>query len=51
MCGHTRRDKIRNEDIQDKINVEYMVEKMIANTKMVQACEEEMHIDISVTRC
>ncbi|WMV15870.1 hypothetical protein MTR67_009255 [Solanum verrucosum] len=28
ICGHTRRDKIRNEDIRDKVGVNFVVDKM-----------------------
>ncbi|KAG5591265.1 hypothetical protein H5410_041779 [Solanum commersonii] len=28
MCGHTRGDKIRNEDIRDKIGMAFVVDKM-----------------------
>ncbi|KAG5593891.1 hypothetical protein H5410_035123 [Solanum commersonii] len=28
MCGHTRKDKIRNEDIQDKVGVASVVDKI-----------------------
>ena len=28
MCGHTRRDTIRNEDIWDKVGMTSMVDKM-----------------------
>lgn len=29
MCGHTTRDRIRNEDIQDKVGVTSVVDKMM----------------------
>lgn len=28
ICGHIRSDKIRNEDIQNKVRVTFMVDKM-----------------------
>ena len=31
MCGNTRRDKVRNEDIHTKIGVAYIEEKMRKN--------------------
>ena len=31
MCGNTRRDKMRNEDIRTKIGVAYIKEKMREN--------------------
>lgn len=30
MCGHTRRDKIRNGEIQDKLVLAFVVDKMRA---------------------
>ncbi|KAG5590941.1 hypothetical protein H5410_041455 [Solanum commersonii] len=43
MCGHTRRERIKNEDIQDKVEVASMVNKMRDMTLIRWACEEEMH--------
>ena len=28
MCGHTRRDRVRNEDIRDKVGVAQIEEKL-----------------------
>lgn len=45
MCGHTWRDRIRNEDIRDKVRMTSVVDKMReVKLKIVQACEEEMHV-------
>ncbi|XP_060195137.1 uncharacterized protein LOC132624359 [Lycium barbarum] len=42
MCGHTRRDMIRNKEIGDKVGVVSMEDRMKeAQLEMVQECEEE----------
>ena len=39
MCGNTRRDKEKNEDIRTKISVAFLEEKMIKKQpKMVWSC-------------
>lgn len=44
MYGHTRRDMIRNEYIQDKVGVASMEKKEVrGEVEMVRACGEEMH--------
>lgn len=43
MCGHNRRDKIRNEDNRGKVGVTSVVDKMREEVEMVQAYEEEEH--------
>lgn len=40
MCGHTRMDKLRNEDIQEKISVALMDDKM-REAQMIRARAEE----------
>lgn len=42
MCRHTRRDQIRNEDIQNKVRVASAENKISGEVKMVQAYEEKM---------
>ncbi|KAG5604181.1 hypothetical protein H5410_025673 [Solanum commersonii] len=39
MCGHTKRDKIRNEDIRDKVGVTSIENEIM----MIWACAEEIH--------
>ncbi|XP_059291216.1 uncharacterized protein LOC132044733 [Lycium ferocissimum] len=43
MFGHTRRDKIRNEDIHDEVGVPQWWTRWESETEMVQACKEEEH--------
>ncbi|KAG5569206.1 hypothetical protein H5410_058972 [Solanum commersonii] len=44
MYGHTRRDRIRNEDIQDKVGSGlFGGQDEGGEVKMVRACEEEIH--------
>ena len=38
MCGNTRRDKVRNEDIRTKIGVPPIKEKMREPPMMVWSC-------------
>lgn len=41
-CGHTRSDKIRNEDIRDKVGVTYVVENKRSETEIIWIYEEEI---------
>jgi len=44
MYGHTRSDKIRNEDIRVKVGVAFIVDKMRESKhEIVWKCKEEMH--------
>lgn len=48
MYEHTRRDRINNKVIQDKIGVTFMVDKIgEATAEMVQICEKNMCICLS----
>ena len=38
MCGNTRRDKVRNEDIHTKIGVASIEEKMRESSAMAWSC-------------
>lgn len=40
ICEHTRRDKIRNEDIQDKVGVASVVGKMRSEIETIRVCGE-----------
>lgn len=40
ICGHTGRDKIRNEDIQDKVGVASVVDKMRSEIETIRECGE-----------
>lgn len=42
MCGHIRSDKIRNEDIRDKVGVTYVVENKRSETEIIWIYEEEI---------
>ena len=51
ICGHFRRDKIRNEVIQDKV-WEWLRcgQDDKSKTKMIRACDKKMHA-CPVRRC
>ena len=41
MCGHTKKDKIRNEIIRNNLEVVPIEEKMKDQTKMVWSCKKK----------
>lgn len=44
ISGHTRRDKIKNEDIRGMVGVTSVVGQVArSETEMIHACEEEEH--------
>ena len=43
MCDQTRRDRIRNENIQNKVKVASMGQDAGSKVEMVRTCEEEIH--------
>ncbi|KAG5610037.1 hypothetical protein H5410_021318 [Solanum commersonii] len=51
MCGHTRSDKIRNEDIRDKVGVASMVDKMREERLRWFGHVKRRCIDAPVRRC
>ncbi|RXH91995.1 hypothetical protein DVH24_021018 [Malus domestica] len=51
MCGHTRKDKIRNEDIQGKIGVAEIEGKMRENQLRWFGYVQRRPIDAPVRRC
>ena len=51
MCGNTRRDKVRNEDIRTKIGVVSIEEKMRENClRWFDMCDVELQIHQSASR-
>lgn len=43
MFGHTRRDRIKNKDIQDNVEIASVEDKIQEGSEVVQTYEEEIH--------
>ncbi|KAM2202787.1 hypothetical protein ACFX1R_002455 [Malus domestica] len=51
MCGHTRKDKIGNDDFRGKVGVAEIEEKMRENRLRWFGHVQRRHTDASVRRC